>query len=295
MAAAFKHMKWLITGANGQLGRSLQDTLKVKGIEYIALSKSDLDVSDASRTKALFSELKPGVVLNAAAYTNVERAESEQIEAFEINAIGASNVAQASKTIGAKLVHFSTDYVFSGRKNLPWEVSDLTEPASIYGKSKLAGEIEVSTIYPDGSLIIRTAWLYSKYGKNFYKTILNLALKDQNPINVVADQFGQPTSAIDLAGLAVSAINKDLPSGIYHGTSSGDSSWHEFAVEIFKLAGADSNRVIAISSKDYETRASRPDFSVLDNSKWNDFGVESIGPWQDSVIRAFPDIYESLA
>ena len=295
MAAVIKQMKWLITGSNGQLGRSLQDTLKVKGIEYIALSKSDLDISNASRTKALFSELKPGVILNAAAYTNVERAESEQIEAFEINAIGASNVAQASKTIGAKLVHFSTDYVFSGKRNLPWEVSDLAEPTSIYGKSKLAGEIEVSTIYPDGSLIIRTAWLYSKYGKNFYKTILNLALKDQNPINVVADQFGQPTSAIDLAGLAVSAISKDLPTGIYHGTSSGESSWHEFAVEIFKLAGADSNRVKAISSKDYEARASRPDFSALDNSKWSDFGMEPIGPWQDSVISAFPDIYKSLS
>ena len=288
-------MKWLITGANGQLGRSLQDTLKAQGIEYVALSKSDLDVSDASRTRAMFSELKPDVVLNAAAFTNVERAETEQIEAFEINANGASNVAQASKIVGAKLVHFSTDYVFSGRRNMPWKVTDLTEPISIYGKSKLAGEIEVSSIYPNGSLIIRTAWLYSKYGKNFYKTILNLALKDQNPINVVADQFGQPTSAIDLAGLAVLAISKDLPSGIYHGTSSGDSSWHEFAVEIFKLAGADSNRVKAISSKDYETRASRPDFSVLDNSKWNDFGVESIGPWQDSVISAFPGIYESLS
>ena len=288
-------MKWLITGANGQLGRSLQDTLKVKGIEYIALSKSDLDVSDASRTKALFSELEPGVVLNAAAFTNVERAESEQIEAFEINAIGASNVAQASKIVGAKLVHFSTDYVFSGKRDTPWEVSDSTEPTSIYGKSKLAGEVEVSTIYPDSSLIIRTAWLYSKYGKNFYKTILNLALKDQNPINVVADQFGQPTNAMDLAEIAVSAISKDLPPGIYHGTSSGESSWHEFAVEIFKLAGADSNRVKAISSKDYEAKASRPDFSVLDNSKWNDFGMEPIGPWQDSVISAFPNIYESLS
>ena len=295
MAAVIKQMKWLITGADGQLGRSLRETLKVQGIECIALSKSDLDISDTSRTEALFSELKPGIVLNAAAYTNVERAEADQIEAFKINAIGASNVAQASKIVRAKLVHFSTDYVFSGRRNLPWEVGDLTEPQSIYGKSKLAGEIEVSTIYPEGSLIIRTAWLYSKYGRNFYKTILNLALKDQNAINVVADQFGQPTCAIDLASLVVSAISKDLPPGIYHGTSSGESSWHEFAVEIFKLVGADSNRVKAISSMDYETRVSRPDYSVLDNSKWKDFGMEPIGPWQDSVISAFPDIYNSLA
>jgi dTDP-4-dehydrorhamnose reductase len=288
-------MKWLITGANGQLGRSFQEILTGQGFEYIALSKSELDISDAALTKDLISELKPSVVINAAAYTNVEKAESEQDSAFGINKVGAANIAIASKCIGAKLIHFSTDYVFSGTKNSPWRVDDVTEPTSTYGKSKLAGEVEVSRIYPENSLIIRTAWLYSRFGKNFYKTILNLALKDSNTINVVSDQFGQPTNALDLAELVSSAISNNVPAGIYHSTSSGISSWHEFAVEIFKLAGADSNRIKAISSKDYQAKASRPEFSVLDNSKWLDFGIKPLGPWQESVIRAFPGIYKSLS
>ncbi len=295
MVAATKEMKWLITGAEGQLGRSLQEILTVQGFEYIALSKSELDISDASRTKELFSDFKPSVVINAAAYTNVEKAESEQASAFAINKDGASNIALASKCIGAKLVHFSTDYVFSGIKNSPWIVDDITEPTSTYGKSKLSGEVEISRIHPENSLIIRTAWLYSRFGKNFYKTILNLALRDSNTINVVSDQFGQPTNALDLAELVVLAIIKNVPAGIYHGTSSGEASWHEFAVEIFRLAGADSNRVRAISSKDYQAKASRPEFSVLDNSKWLDFGIEPLGPWQASVNSAFPGIYKSLS
>lgn len=288
-------MKWLITGANGQLGRSFQEILTGQGFEYIALSKSELDISDAALTKDLISDLKPSVVINAAAYTNVERAESEQDSAFGINKVGAANIAIASKGIGAKLIHFSTDYVFSGTKNSPWRVDDVTEPTSTYGRSKLSGEEEISRIYPENSLIIRTAWLYSRFGNNFYKTILNLALKDSNTINVVSDQFGQPTNALDLADLVFSAISNNVSAGVYHGTSSGESSWHEFAVEIFKLAGADSNRVQAISSKDYQAKASRPEFSVLDNSKWLDFGMKPLGPWQESVIRAFPGIYKSLS
>jgi dTDP-4-dehydrorhamnose reductase len=288
-------MKFLITGANGQLGRCLQETLDAKGIDFVALCHADLDITNTTLVKESFNRLKPDVVINTAAYTNVEQAEIDSVAAFGINQLGAANVTSASKSIGAKLVHFSTDYVFAGNSISPWRVNDSAEPLSIYGKSKLAGEVEISRIYPENSLIIRTAWLYSRFGKNFYKTILNLALKDSNTINVVADQFGQPTNALDLAELVSSAISNNVPAGIYHGTSSGKSSWHEFAVEIFNLAGADSSRVKAISSKDYQAKAPRPEFSLLDNSKWLDFGMKPLGPWQESAIRAFPGIYKSLS
>jgi dTDP-4-dehydrorhamnose reductase len=288
-------MKWLVTGANGQLGRCLQKTLDSRKIEFVALSRAELDITNIDLVKESFNSIKPDVVINTAAYTNVEQAEIDSVAAFKINQLGAANVATGSKSIGAKLVHFSTDYVFAGNGISPWRVNDLTEPLSIYGKSKLAGEVEISRIYPENSLIVRTAWLYSKFGKNFYKTILNLALKDSNTINVVSDQFGQPTNALDLSELVSSAISNNVPAGIYHGTSSGKSSWHEFAVEIFKLAGADSNRVKAISSKDYQAKAPRPEFSLLDNSKWLDFGMKPLGPWLESAISAFPGIYKSLS
>jgi dTDP-4-dehydrorhamnose reductase len=159
----------------------------------------------------------------------------------------------------------------------------------------LAGEIAVFEEYPENSIIIRTAWLYSAYGKNFYKTILKLALRNSDPINVVNDQFGQPTHACDLAQLAFSATDRSVPAGIYHGSNSGSTNWHNFAVEIFRLAGADTDRVKEISSRDYISGVSRPEYSVLDNSKWLDLGIEPLGSWQESVSRAFPAILESLS
>jgi dTDP-4-dehydrorhamnose reductase len=162
-------MKWLIAGANGQLGRCLQETLGAKGIDFVALSRADLDITNIAKVKQLIKSVDPDVVMNAAAYTNVEQAEIDSSAAYEINQSGAVNVAIASKSIGAKLVHFSTDYVFAGNSNSPWQANDLTEPQSVYGKSKLAGEEQILNEYPEKSLIIRTAWLYSSYGKIFTK------------------------------------------------------------------------------------------------------------------------------
>ena len=169
------------------------------------------------------------------------------------------------------------------------------KPLSVYGKSKLAGEVAVINEYSGNSLIIRTSWLYSPFGKNFYKTMLNLALNSNNPINVVNDQFGQPTNAEDLSNLLLSVIENQVPSGIYHGSNSGVATWHDFAVEIFKLAGADVTRVKKINSNEYKTKADRPEYSVLDNSKWSEFGIKALDPWRESARRAFPTIYESLS
>jgi dTDP-4-dehydrorhamnose reductase len=235
------------------------------------------------------------LIINASAYTNVERAEIEIDKAFLINESGARNLAIAARENNSRFMHFSTDYVFSGSRKSPWKVDSEAKPISIYGKSKLAGEKAIMEEYSDDSIVIRTSWLYSSFGKNFYKTILNLALSSNNPINVVSDQIGQPTNAIDLAGLAITATENNVPAGFYHGSNSGFTNWHEFAIEIFKLAGADTDRVKAITSKDYQNKAPRPEYSVLDNSKWLDFGVKPLEPWQESVSRAFQAIHETFS
>jgi dTDP-4-dehydrorhamnose reductase len=269
--------------------------LDVKGIDYVALSRADLDVTNIGQVEKLVNSTKPDVVINAAAYTNVEQAEIDSDEAFKVNQLGAANLAIASRSVNAKLVHFSTDYVFAGNGNSPWKVNDLTEPLSIYGKSKLAGEVEILKEYPEKSLIIRTAWLYSPYGKNFYKTMLTKALNGGESVRVVNDQQGQPTNAFDLAELTVEAVINDVPFGVFHGTNGGPCSWFEFAQYIFEIAGADAARVTPVPSSEFETNVQRPKYSVLDNQKWSEFGVVPLGPWKDSVQKALPDMMLSLA
>jgi dTDP-4-dehydrorhamnose reductase len=288
-------MKWLITGANGQLGRCLQGTLDAKGVDFVALAHTDLDITNIALLKECLSSIKPDVVVNAAAYTNVEQAEIDSDAAIKINQSGAANVAIASKSVRAKLVHYSTDYVFAGNGNSPWKVNDLTEPLSIYGKSKLAGEVEILKEYPEKSLIIRTAWLYSPYGKNFYKTMLTKALNGDESVRVVNDQQGQPTNAFDLAELTVNAVTKNVASGVFHGTNAESCSWFEFAKYIFEIAGADTARVIPVQSSEFAHKVQRPKYSVLDNQKWSEFGILPLGPWKDSVQYVLPDMMLSLA
>ena len=288
-------MKWLITGANGQLGRCFQRTLDSQGIDYVALTRSDLDISNITIVKESMDIIKPDVVINAAAYTNVEQAEVDSAVAFKINQLGAANVAIASKLVGAKLVHFSTDYVFAGNGNSPWQINDSTEPLSTYGKSKLAGEIEILKEYSENSVIIRTAWLYSSYGKNFYKTMLAKAINGDEEVRVVSDQQGQPTSALDLAELTVKAVIKNVASGVFHGTNAGLCSWFEFAKYIFEIAGADVARVTPVLSSEFATNVQRPKYSALNNQKWSEFAILPLGPWKDSVQRALPEMMLSLA
>ena len=295
MAATQDEMTWLIVGAGGQLGRSIQEMLKIRNIAFQPLTHEELDITDLFQVKDSVKNSSAEVIVNAAAYTNVEQAEVESTKAFSVNETGARNLAIAAREQDSKFIHFSTDYVFSGLRNLPWNVTDEVKPLSVYGKSKLAGEVAVMNEYSGNSLIIRTSWLYSPFGKNFYKTILNLALNSNEPISVVNDQFGQPTNAEDLSNLLFSAIENQVSSGIYHGSNSGVASWHDFAVEIFTLAGADVTRVKKINSNEYKTKAARPDYSVLNNSKWSEFGVKALDPWRESARRAFPTIYESLS
>jgi dTDP-4-dehydrorhamnose reductase len=288
-------MKWLIVGANGQLGRCLQKTLESNAIEHVAYSKDEIDITDYSRVCEVVVREKPEIVVNTAAFTNVDQAEIDQSGAFAINQSGVANLANASKLTNARFIHFSTDYVFSGERSNPWQVVDVANPISKYGESKLAGELEIAKIYPSNSLIIRTAWLYSPFGNNFYKTMLSKAINGKEIVRVVNDQVGQPTNANDLADLTLRAIsNKALP-GIYHGTNSGTCSWFEFAKFIFEIAGEDANRVVPVPSSEFTTRAKRPKYSVLDGQKWLESGIEPLGPWQDSVRNLLPAMTLSLA
>ena len=288
-------MKILIAGADGQLGRSLQDALKINEINFLALSRKKMDITDLSQVRKLLCNYGANVVINAAAYTNVEQAELDPDKAFEVNQNGARNIAIASRELNSKLIHISTDYVFSGKRDFPWKVDSHANPLSVYGKSKLAGENSIREEWSENSLIIRTAWLYSQYGNNFYRTILQLASKDSASIKVVNNQFGQPTSAADLSSFLLSTLAQDIPSGCYHATNSGYTSWYEFARHIFELSGADPGRIEPISSENYTAKAPRPEYSVLDNATWRDFGINPLGPWQESATKAFHAIKDSLA
>jgi dTDP-4-dehydrorhamnose reductase len=295
VAATKEKMKWLIAGGDGQLGSSMKKALTESKIEFLALSRSEMDITDLSQVKEIIEESCADVIVNAAAYTNVEKAESERDTAFLINETGTRNLAIASRECNSKFLHFSTDYVFSGSGNIPWQINSPTKPLSIYGQSKLAGEKAIQQEYVEGSLIIRTAWLYSQFGKNFYKTLLKMALENNDPVKVVSDQIGQPTSTVELAGLAIEAIANEIPAGTYHATNSGHASWYDFALQIFELAGVEPGRVIAVATSEYQAKAPRPQFSALKNSKWLELGVKPLSHWQESVINAFPAISKSMS
>jgi dTDP-4-dehydrorhamnose reductase len=287
-------MKVVITGADGQLGRSFQDALKLKGIAFLALPRKTMDVTNLAQVRSVLGSSGASLIINSAAYTNVEQAEINPEIAFEINQIGSRNVAIVCRELDSRLIHISTDYVFSGNRDLPWQVDSDTRPLSVYGKSKLAGENAIREEWSENSLIVRTAWLYSQYGKNFYKTILQLANKDKSPIKVVNNQIGQPTSAPELASFILSTLPLEIPPGVYHATNSGNATWYDFAYSIFQLAGADTGRIEPISAEDYKAKAPRPDYSVLDNSKWDSYDLNTLGDWEHSVASAFSTIQESM-
>jgi dTDP-4-dehydrorhamnose reductase len=199
-------------------------------------------------------------------------------------------VALAARNCGAKLIHVSTDYVFSGEGKTPWRIDDRVDPQSAYGRTKAEGEIRVLATYPENTSIVRTAWLYSPWGKNFAKTMTRLALNGDGEVRVVNDQIGQPTSAIDLSKQLVELGLSSSLAGIYHGTNSGQATWFEFAQEIFKLSGADLSRVIPVSSSEYLRPAKRPSYSVLSHDSWARTTIKPMRDWQIALAEAMPAI-----
>ncbi len=279
-------MKILITGANGQLGRELQRAVP-SGWSVVAVNSADCDITDHSAVARLIAEVKPDAVVNCAAYTAVDRAESEREKADAVNWLAVENLARVAKAADVALVHISTDYVFDGTSCTPYRESDPTAPINHYGEGKWRGE---QTIAESGcrGVIIRTQWLYSADGKNFVKTMLRLA-EQQREVRVVADQRGCPTAADDLAAAIVKIVpevvaDSTLRGEVFHYASKGEATWCEFAEEIFSAAECDC-RAVVISTDDYPTAARRPRYSVLDCSKiCSRFGL--VQPdWRESLRR----------
>ena len=276
-------MRILVTGANGQLGNELRIVLaQAISDEVFYTDKEELDLTNAKAVADFVVNNDITHIINCAAYTNVDLAETEKLECNAINVTAVKNIAMAADGNGAKVIHISTDYVFDGTAHRPYRESDKVNPISQYGTTKRSGETALIALAPD-SIIIRTAWLYSPFGKNFVKTILRLS-KEQNEIGVVCDQIGTSTYAHDLA-LAILAILKchQWVSGIYHFTDEGACSWYDFAKTIVKLAGNTDCKVKPILSDDFPRPAARPYYSVLDRTRIKaTYGV-TIPHWEDSL------------
>jgi dTDP-4-dehydrorhamnose reductase len=287
-------MSWLITGGSGQLGIAVSQELDKHGIAFDAWSSKDLDITQSSNTSEVIEKLSPIVIINCAAWTDVDGAESHEIDASRVNTDGPENLAIAAKRCNSKLIHVSTDYVFSGDSQSPWQIADEINPQSAYGRTKAQGESRVLANHSENSFIVRTAWLYSPWGKNFAKTVTKLAIQGTGEVRVVNDQVGQPTSASDLAKQLVELGLSTSPAGIFHGTNSGQVSWCEFAQEIFNLAGADVGRVTPVSSSEYPRLAKRPSYSVLSHDAWANTSVKPLRDWRIALAEAMPAIISAV-
>jgi dTDP-4-dehydrorhamnose reductase len=273
-------MRYLIAGGHGMLGRDLARVLDGRAVT--ALGRAELDITDA----AAVARAVPGhdVVINAAAFTRVDDAESREAEAFAINATGAGLLAAAAADAGARFVQLSTDYVFDGAATTPYPEDAARDPKGAYGRTKAEGERLVLEAHP-GAHLVRTAWLYGAHGPNFARTMLRLA-GERETVSVVADQVGQPTWTLDLAHAIVTLLDAEAPAGIYHGTNSGQASWFEFARAIFAVSGLDPDRVLPIDSAAYPLPAPRPAYSVLGHDAWARAGLAEPRDWRDALAAA---------
>jgi dTDP-4-dehydrorhamnose reductase len=279
-------MRVLLTGAGGQLGWELQQCRPAQ-IELHPRSSAELDIRDTAAVSSVVQEIAPDVIINAAAYTAVDKAESEPAQAFAVNADGAENLAQAAKQVGARLIQVSTDYVFDGTHSSPYGCDEKTAPLGVYGESKFQGEQRIQQHLPQQCVIIRTAWLYSSHGHNFVKSMLRL-MAERKELGVVADQVGTPTYARTLATAVWGFTELPQRHGIYHWTDAGVASWYDFAVAIMEEGvsqGLLSAPIVVkpIRTSDYPTPARRPAYSVLDKSKtWAQLSVAPVH-WREAL------------
>lgn len=272
----------LVIGSGGMLGQDLLSELEEFSIQ--GLSRADLDITHPEQVTQAVRGFD--VVVNTAAFTKVDDAESKPELAFLVNTVGARNVAEAARDVGARLIHLSTDYVFSGLATKPFGEASPTEPASVYGQSKRDGELAVLEALPESSIILRTSWLYGEYGPNFASTMARIG-RTQETVNVVNDQTGQPTWTVDVARLMRSLITDGPRAGIFHATNSGHTTWWEFARYLFELAGWDPNRVRPISSDSLARPAVRPQWSVLGHDNWHRFNLDEPRHWRAAIDEAW--------
>ena len=294
--------RWLITGAAGMLARDLVGLLSTAGEPVTACGRADLDITDSRAVAAALEEARPEVVVNCAAWTAVDEAEAQEAEARAVNGHAVASLAAACATAGSTLVHVSTDYVFDGLASSPYPENAVPAPRTAYGRTKLAGEQALRAVLPDAGYVVRTAWLYGTHGPSFVRTMIRLAAAGTSPA-VVNDQRGQPTWSLDVARQIRALIAVGAPAGVYHATSSGETTWYGLAREIFTLfasaRGAGAPRgpgdaghpaPVPATSADYQRPAPRPAYSVLGHEAWAAAGIPPIGDWRDALRRAFPAV-----
>ena len=277
-------MNILITGADGQLGSQLRSVVKSDRDKYDFTDITELDITDRSALEVYIVRNGVEVIVNCAAYTNVDGAEESKATADLLNNRAVGNLAEVAKKAGATLIHISTDYLFDGNGNTPYTETSPTSPTGVYGETKLAGELAIQNI-DCNYIIIRTSWLYSQFGSNFVKTILELSA-ERNQLNVIFDQIGTPTYAADLAEVICHIIDSEqlYKKGIYHFSNEGICSWYDFAVEIATLSGNVCD-IRPCRSSDFPTKAKRPSYSVLDKTKIKEsFGI-AIPHWREALVR----------
>lgn len=285
-------MRWLVTGAGGMLGAEVVARLGGRGEDVTAAGRDALDVTDPAAVLAAVAD--HDVVVNTAAWTDVDGAEAAPDRADAVNGEGTANVAAACAAHGSRLVHVSTDYVFDGSATSPYSEDAVTGPRSAYGRSKLAGERAVAASVPDTGTIVRTAWLYGAAGPNFVTTMARLA-RERNHVDVVDDQVGQPTWAADLAERIVELVVRDAPAGIYHATNSGSATWFDLAQAVFVQLGLDPARVRPTTTDAFPRPAPRPAYSVLGHDNWARAGLAPMRTWRDALAAAAPTVLASDA
>ncbi len=278
-------MRWLITGARGQLGSDLCAALRDE--EVLAVGHAELDIADSAAVARAMAEFAPDVVLNAAAYTVVDAAETDEDAAYRVNATGPALLAAALADRPGRLIHVSTDYVFAGDATRPYEVDDPTGPKSAYGRTKLAGEQAVRELLPERGYVVRTAWVYGATGTNFVKTMARLK-GERDTVSVVDDQRGCPTWSADLAGGLVELGQSDAAPGTYHLTNAGQTTWFGFAQVIFAALGAHPARVLPTTTDAFPRPAPRPAYSVLSNAAWRAAGLTPLRSWHEALRAALP-------
>ena len=279
-------MKILVTGYNGQLGYDVIKELHSRGIDCLGADKDDFDITNEKETLKAITEYSPSAVIHCAAYTAVDRAEDDEETCRRVNVDGSKNIALACASLGCKMVYISTDYVYGGKGEAPFEPSSPTDPCNVYGKTKLEGEKQVQK-YCKKSFIVRTSWVFGINGGNFVKTMLRLS-ESHDTLTVVSDQIGSPTYTPDLARLICDMVVTEKY-GIYHGTNEGCCSWAEFAAEIMKSAGKDT-KIIPILTKDYKCAAERPLNSRLSKKCLDDAGFERLPTWQNALERYMKEL-----
>ena len=281
-------MKVFVTGVKGQLGYDVVKELESRGMEAVGVDIDEMDITDADSVDKVIKTAAPDAVIHCAAYTAVDAAEDNEELCRKVNADGPKNIAKVCKELDIKMIQISTDYVFNGQGERPWEPDDEADPQSVYGQTKYEGELAVKELL-DKYFIVRIAWVFGVNGKNFVKTMLNLA-KTRDTLTVVNDQFGSPTYTEDLAKLLVDMVQSDKY-GTYHATNEGICSWYEFACAIFKEAGIEMT-VLPVSSAEYAAKAKRPANSRMSKEKLTENGFEKLPTWQDALKRYIPVIAE---